>query len=406
MSNYLAIAAVTATLRNLLMNVDMGIPADPALADTQITTRPLDRARTADDNNQINLFLYHTAPNAALRNMDMVERMRPRENGQLPLALNLYYLMTAYGRGNDDLMTHRLLGRGMSIMHDYPILSPTEIRDALAGNDLYRQIEHVRINPQNLSVDEMFRLWATFQTAYRISVVYEVAVVLIESTRPISAFPPVIGIGSATVPAVAPLFPTLDAIEPPMGRSSARLGDVLSLRGVNLDGDSVAVRFNNRSLAQPIILEPLAGRTASELSVHLPGGSTAQRAWRAGPYTVSVDVSKGGEIHSSNELPLAVAPSVVEILPSERYEDGTVALTVICSPAVYPEQRVALLLGDREIVAEPPVERSTVTLDFIAAGIPPGEYYIRLRVDGVDSILVDLSGPSPIYDPQMRATIA
>jgi len=406
MSNYLAIAAVTATLRNLLMNVDMGIPADPALADTQITTRPLDRARTTDDNNQINLFLYHTAPNAALRNMDMAERMRSRESGQLPLAVNLYYLMTAYGRGNDDLMTHRLLGRGMSIMHDYPILSSTEIRDALPGNDLYRQIEHVRINPQNLSVDEMFRLWATFQTAYRISVVYEVAVVLIESTRPISAFLPVTGVGYGAVPAVAPLFPTLSSIEPPMGRSSARLGDVMSLRGMNLDGDSVAVRFSNRSLPQPIILEPLAGRTASELSVHLPGGSTAQRTWRAGPYTVSVDVGKGGQIHSSNELPLAIAPSVVEILPGERNADGTVALTVICSPAVHPGQRVALLLGDREIAAEPPGARSTVTLNFIAADIPPGEYYIRLRVDGVDSILVDLSGPSPIYDPQMRITIA
>ena len=64
MSNSLAIAAVTATIRNLLT---VGIATDSELNDTTITMQPLDRARPAGgSDNQLNIFLYQTLPNAAL----------------------------------------------------------------------------------------------------------------------------------------------------------------------------------------------------------------------------------------------------------------------------------------------------------------------------------------------------
>src|SRR5690348_13905400 len=65
MSNSLAIAAVTAALRHLL---DRGLSAD--VPGTRVTTRPPDKARDGQSGNQVNLFLYRTAPNAAWRNAD------------------------------------------------------------------------------------------------------------------------------------------------------------------------------------------------------------------------------------------------------------------------------------------------------------------------------------------------
>src|SRR5512140_2194799 len=117
MSNTLAIAAVTATIKDILGAV----------------ARPPDKARTSEDVNQLNLFLYQTVPNAALRNGYNSPQVRPGEQGFSPLAVNLHYLLTAYGRNFDELLSHRLLGRAMSLLHDHVILFPANIKHALSG---------------------------------------------------------------------------------------------------------------------------------------------------------------------------------------------------------------------------------------------------------------------------------
>jgi hypothetical protein len=179
MSNALAIAALTATLRHLL---DRGLNAD--LPGTLVTTRPPDKARLAGTGNQVNLFLYQVLPNAAWRNLDP-RQLETGEAGQPPLALNLYYLLSAYGQNEDDPdpFSHRLLGQAMCVFHDHPVLEPAELREALEGSDLHQQAERVRITLQPLALEETTKLWTTFQTPYRLSVAYEVSVVLIDGTR-------------------------------------------------------------------------------------------------------------------------------------------------------------------------------------------------------------------------------
>jgi hypothetical protein len=175
MSSPTAIAAVTATLRHLL---DRGLGAD--YPGTRVTTRPPDKARDNSAGNQVNLFLYHTLPNAAWRNRGL-----PDAAGPAPLALNLYYLLTAYGQNDDDAdpTSHRLLGEAMHILHDHAVLDPVAIREALPGNDLHEQAERVRITLQPMSLEELSKLWSTFQTQYRITAAYEVSVVLIARAR-------------------------------------------------------------------------------------------------------------------------------------------------------------------------------------------------------------------------------
>jgi hypothetical protein len=202
MSNPLAIAAVTATLRNLLARVSTPLPSDKdtALSDTQVTTLPPDKAGQTDDHNQVNLFLYHVMPNAAGRNLD-----GHGTPGNKPgLALDLLYMVTVYGRNSDDVLSHRLLGRAMSLLHSYPVLVPADIAAALPGTDLDQQVDRIRLGPFNISNEEMVRLWGTFQVKYRLSVVYRAGVILIDHEQPLPTASAVQKVGiniGASVPA-------------------------------------------------------------------------------------------------------------------------------------------------------------------------------------------------------------
>ena len=67
-------------------------------------------------------------------------------------------------------------------------------------------------------------------------------------------------------------------------------------------------------------------------------------------------------------------------------------------------QRAALLLGDREVLAgDHPAQ--TDTLAFLVRDAPLGDRHIRLRIDGVDSLLVDRSVTPPAYDSAAQVTI-
>jgi hypothetical protein len=71
---------------------------------------------------------------------------------------------------------------------------------------------------------------------------------------------------------------------------------------------------------------------------------------------------------------------------------------------VRPGQRISFLLGSREIVSQP-LSAQTDTLAFSITDAPPGDHFVRLRVDGVDSLLVDRSVTPPIFDNSQQVTI-
>ena len=416
MSNALAIAAVTATLQAILLN---GVTSDPDLNDATVTTLPLDKARGNNNANQLNLFLYQVLPNAAWRNMDMPRQVKPGETGMPPLALNLHYLMTAYGRDNDVATPfgHHLLGKAMSILYDHPLLGPDEIKAAttasLPGSDLDRQIERVRITLQPLSLEEISKLWTGFATQYRLSAAYEIAVTLIESTQPVRTPPPVLtrgpgDIGPSAQADLVPPFPAIDEVLPPNKQPSVRLGDTLTINGVHLDGNNVGVLFNNPLWSDPVELAPEPGGTATQLLVKVP---TQPAVWPAGFYTLAVLVQRTGEAfrRTTNALSLSLAPSVTIAPPMATA--GDITLTVTVSPQLWlPEQRAALLLGDQQILPQPPpppppLPVKTDTLTFQALAVAAGEYWIRLRVDGVDSLLVNRSVTPPVFDPTQKVTV-
>lgn len=422
MSNALAIAAVTAALRKIIQD---GIQSE--LPDAKVTTKPPDKAEAAA--NLINLFLYQTNESAAWRNMAMPRQSKPGETGQPALALDLYYLITAYGKSDESPNppeSHRLLGRAMSVIYDHSVLSSKDIKDALPVADqplydLYDQIEHVRITHQPLNLDEMSKLWSACQAKYRISAAYLASVVLIESNHPSQTPLPVLKRGPQDqgVDAQANLqspFPTLIAINPPVEQQpSARLGDQLTFKGHHLDGDSLTVRFLNQRLTQPIDIGPLAAPTSSEAAevvVTLPDDVASRTEWVAGNYTASIVVTRASDPvnkeRTTNELSFALAPKIIGGLPlSVAAADGDFSVALTCSPEVRPSQRASMLFRDKEILANTH-STQTGTLMFPVNGVTQdsvGEYFVRLRVDGVDSLLIRYDQTPPIFDDNQKVTI-
>jgi hypothetical protein len=415
MSNSLAIAATTATIRNLLLTQ---VPQhDNDLADLQVTTQPPDVARKGITTSQLNLFLYVTMINGAWRNMDMPRQVRPGENGSPPLALNLHYLITAYGRGDTDneAVSHRALGGAMSVLHDHPVLGRDEIALALAGNDLGSQFERLRITPITTPLDEMSKLWTALQTQYRLSVGYEVTVILIDSRLPVSSALPVIkrgeaGRGPSAVPGAAP---TLTGITAARSQPAARLGEDINISGTQLTTVDASVRFANPNLSNPVVLIPSAGNAPGQLNVHLPSPAEDPNAfarWVPGFYTVSVVVARGGVPPIvSNAVPYMLAAQIT-VSPNNA-ATGTFALTVTCAPRLVTGQAVLLLFGNRQIhpdsVATPVDPSQPSSVNFTVRDATAGTYLVRLRVDGIDSIPVVYTGTPPLagFDPSQQVTV-
>jgi hypothetical protein len=78
--------------------------------------------------------------------------------------------------------------------------------------------------------------------------------------------------------------------------------------------------------------------------------------------------------------------------------------TVNSVPDVFPDQRASLLLGSTEILADVHASQ-TGTLTFQALDVITGEHFVRLRVDGVDSLLVDRTVTPPVFDPSQLVKI-
>ena len=88
-----------------------------------MSASPPDRIATgAQEPNQINLFLYQVTANPGWRNADMPAWAGDGSNLTAPpLALDLHYLVTAYG--SSDLDAEVLLGYATHLLHETPVLT-------------------------------------------------------------------------------------------------------------------------------------------------------------------------------------------------------------------------------------------------------------------------------------------
>ncbi|MCA2218012.1 DUF4255 domain-containing protein [Jidongwangia harbinensis] len=395
MSNPLAVAAVTATLRQILfdaINADLGGAA--------VTTKPPDKARDANDVNQLNLFLYQPVLDAGLRNDDP-PGARPGESAPPALPLQLHYLITAYGANDDDRLAHRVLGTAMGTLHDHPVLGRDEIRTALPGNDLHRQVERIRLSWQPLSIDDMSKLWTAFQTQYRISAYYQACVVLLESNRRGPAALPVLtrgpdDSGVSSRPDLVPPFPTVESAQP----VPLVLGGTLTATGHHLTG-ATAIRLTHGVTGTTF---DLSGAAFTEVTDETITATVPDQPAQlpAGIYTMAaVFTAAGVPEATSNVLSTAIAPQVTAGLPA-TFVAGTAGLDLTVNPPVRDGQSAHLLIGGRQLAGTPGAGPGE--LRFAVAGVPRGVYPVRIRVDGIDSPVV-LPGPPPRFDPSQQVRV-
>ncbi|MFJ3880184.1 DUF4255 domain-containing protein [Streptomyces sp. NPDC090077] len=398
MSDARAIEAVTETLRAL---VDDGIKT--VLPGATAVVRPPDQVNATAQEAQVNLFLYQTGTAPELRN-EPPPQLLPGESAEPALPLVLRYLLTPYVPDHDDLVAHRLLGAALRALHTRPVLARGELARTAPYSDVARQVDTIRITWHAFEEKDIFSLWSVFQTPYRLTTAFEVRAVLIDSGRPARTPAPVLtrgadGRGPRAAADVRSTAPRIDGVRYPGDQSAARAGDSVELHGANLSGVGT-VRLAH--LTSPLAVDvpvPAAARSARGLVLTLPSGL---------PAGICAVTLKSGSPPA--ELPagpwyLALAPRITSPMPAAAVRDarGDAEVVVRADPPFAAGQRVALLLGGDAHAAR---EVAGDTARFTVVRARPGRHLMRLRVDGVDSLLVlDRAANPPVYDPTQLLTV-
>lgn len=397
MSTELAISAITLALRNLFVagvTLDDGSIPLNIKKDLEHTVLPLDQIRIKHPAaNVINLSLYRVDASAAYRNQAFA--------GRTPLALNLEYLVTAYGEEERDDVGHYLLGKAMRVLHDHPVIARARLKTALAAARVHDQLESIRIVHQELSVDDLSKLWTSFQTPLRISASYLVTVVLIDSKQSVKSPLPVLkrGEGDTGWDAVAAASPALESARPATGFNAARLGEELILVGENLDTGGLTAIVRHPLLPAPETLA-VAPIDAGKVKVTLPAGPAAK--WVAGIHSIALQVARpSGPPWLTNEVPFALAPSIT-VSPAIHAGANTLFnLTIEAKPQVRESQPALVIFGDDQVAVgtiPPPLGPNAPSIITVKVKGPVALYRVRLRVDGVESIPIKADGDTFKFD--------
>ena len=399
MSNALAIANVTATLRAILNDV-----ASHTVTGAEATFYRPDSPKLPALG--VNIFLYQATPNPAFRNRDLPTRDAAGTILRRPhTALDLHYLLTFHG-DDADLVPQLLLGAVSLKLHAEPVLTRSQVAQAAAqetgsgvfGNflqksDLADQSELVRITPANLSLEEMNKLWMTFpHVDYVLSAVYIASVVLIETTDVLPG--PALRVKQPIVRAVPIAPPYIASVAPPDITFASPLN--LTLFGRDFQPASDQVVFTGAGAG--IVA---AGSSDQALIVTVPSGLLAG--------VNSVQVVRSSPL-SPPDVSDVSNPASFLLRPS--YQGAVVGpgrlVTVTVAPAVGASQVATLILNPvggsaaspPPLAADPiPPNTTSTTLAFHADALPAGTYLARVSIDGAESLLtgggpgVPFSGP-------------
>jgi hypothetical protein len=430
MSSALAIASVTYVLKDLLNNglIDHDVSGATG-GNIQVSALPPPDPNTITSGDQLNLYMYRVTFNQGWRNVALPSRDGEGERvSNPPLSLNLHYLLTSYGI--NELHTEILLGYGMQFLHERPVLDRKSIQRSLAdanvesgsglpekyralsSSELAEQIEQIKITPENLSTEEISKLWTAFGAKYRPTAAYQVSVVLIESKKSTKTALRVkqsnIYVNPIHQPVIEKIKSQKFAGEPIDEDQPVLAGYILVICGRQLKSDDVVVKIGGKE-----VIPVKDNITDTQISISLPTGL------QAGVQSVQVIHHKmmgtPPVLHQgveSNVAAFVLSPSVdppsVTFIPATASEPAKISLSV--NPPVKDTQRVILLLNEYHLG---PVTTPSLSYSFQSPVLPPAEppgfktiieipihdvkagtYLVRIQADGAESQLYpDNEGP-------------
>jgi hypothetical protein len=196
-----------------------------------------------------------------------------------------------------------------------------------------------------------------------------------------------------------PPFPEIESVVLPNAQIGAHLGDVIVLSGHHFDGTNQRLLLTQPRLRLELEIQPPVSITPTTATFMLPNQPANIPA---GTYLMSLEVVRPGEAQprTSNLATLTIAPQITTLTnPATVFDggaDGTAVVTIGCTPEVGPTQRASLLLGGVEVPANPH-PNTTGTLTFTVLNAPIGTHRARLRVDGIDSQIVNRATTPPVF---------
>jgi hypothetical protein len=395
-SNYLAIATVTAALQQLLQ---------PAVKKAVLgATVGFSRPDAGDDQKSplVNVFLYQVTPNPALRNASLPSRSSEGMAVQRPAAaLDLHYLLTFHG-DHDQFEPQRLMGAVIASLQTQPILTRDLINAAVLANaslgvsNLADQVDRVQFTPTALTLDDFSKLWsAFFQVEYNLSVVYRASVVLIEPELPVRDALPVLTSNVYVTPFRAPVIERVVAAS---GENDPILSSsTLRIIGKQLRGTATSIILNGQEYNPATV-------TDSEITLPVPSGALAGvqslQVLQPIPMGTPAVPHRGVE---SNAAPFVLRPSIVGATAAPNANSTIQAkitdVTLTLTPDVGAGQRALLILnsmpgnpaaGFVSVPITAPAAGNQITIPI--HGVPTGTWLVRVQIAGAESPLAITAG--------------
>ena len=402
MSNYLAIATVTATLQKMLQDA---VQAD--VEGARITTIRPDTIGKGSPETGVNIFLYRVAP-LNWRNADLPGR---RSNGELikrpQIALELNYMLTLYGN-ESELEPQRLLGSVIRTLNSKPVLHQDLIQSTildsnfryLDNSDLQEQIESIKFMFLPLSTEDLSKIWSVFfQTPYSLSVAYQASVILIESQEIPSPALPVRETRTNIIGNI-PTIKEIISLDPrsKLWKSNQQTlitsDTALVISGDNLKGEITIISIN--AVEKEINPDDL---TNNKISLNL--SNFEETELRPGVQSLQViqRQTQNRDLQTtSNIFPFVLLPTIKSIETSEveELEENlySAKITLTISPMVGNKQPTVLLLNQLS-TSEPcaynfkvPSRETDINIISVnISNVKRGEYLVRIQISDVKSLL-------------------
>jgi hypothetical protein len=181
---YTALSATSRTLQGRLerefrSDANLAGHFDPDVAGPMVVSLNTPKEMLERETEGVSLWLYRLVRDEQRLNTPPV-RVSEDQFRRAPLPVRLHYLITPVISSTDLIhgpeMEQIVLGKVLQVFHDHPSQRCSALQGDFVGTDVEL---HVRL--EQLTLEEIARVWDALDRSYQLSVSYEVSVVEIES---------------------------------------------------------------------------------------------------------------------------------------------------------------------------------------------------------------------------------